>query len=70
MVMITSGQLTNEIKQFAKEENNGMKLCVCPKNMRENRLTTFLESHGFLSVPTEYVSFHSSLFIIVVRLFK
>lgn len=55
-VEITKGKLTNEIKEFANEGyNQGMRLCICPKDGHFNRLVSFLESHGFLCVPTDYV---------------
>lgn len=55
-VEITNGKLTQTIKEFADGgEHQGMKLCVCPKDGHFNRLTGFLESHGFLCVPTDYV---------------
>ena len=54
-VQISKGKLTNALKEFVVEANEGMRLCVCPKEMRKNRLLNFLENHGFLFVPTDYV---------------
>lgn len=54
-VRITKGQLTSDLRNFAMEENEGMRLCVCPKEMRQTRLTNYMEEHGFLCVPTDFV---------------
>ena len=54
-VAVTRGSTTTQVKALAAEKGEGLRLCVIPVDMQENRLISYVKERGFTCVSSEYV---------------